>query len=124
MLGSPTRRALPGEIEALNGVAMSFYLRPGATGTFHPVFRFAHHFHSKDDYERGYTANSSRGDHMSIPGYTEDGSWGIIEISFHKGETWVEFVTYEDVPEGPSPMAKWHALNAAALALLDSNETR
>ncbi|WP_315072190.1 hypothetical protein [uncultured Microbacterium sp.] len=95
--------------------------------TFHPVFAFAHHFHSADDYERGYTENSYRGDHISIPGYTEMGNIGIIEISFHKGNTAITQLTFEpptDENEHSPVLKAWKGFHDGALALLEEYETR
>jgi|SRR5271166_3880641 len=81
----------------------------------HPVFGFAEHYRGHDRGERGYTENPYRGDHMSIPCYTEDGDVFVLDISFHKGDTFIERVGF---PEGPLPVRK------ALYDLLDSCETR
>lgn len=81
----------------------------------HPVFGLAEHYRGHDRGDGGYTENRYRGDHMSIPCYTEDGDVFVLEISFHKGETFIERVEF---PEGPSQVRK------ALYDLLDSSETR
>jgi hypothetical protein len=81
----------------------------------HPVFCLAEHFRGHDNGNVGYTENRYRGDHMSIPCYTEDGDVFVLDISFHKGETFVERVGF---PEGPPQLRK------ALYDLLDSCETR
>jgi hypothetical protein len=81
----------------------------------HPVFALAEHYRGNDRGDTGYTENRYRGDHMSIPCYTEDGDVFVLEISFHKGETFVERV---DFPHGPPQVHK------ALYDLLDSSETR
>ncbi|ORB76553.1 hypothetical protein, partial [Mycobacterium timonense] len=65
----------------------------------HPVFGLAEHYRGHDRGDAGYTENRYRGDHMSIPCYTEDGDVFVLDISFHKGETFIERVVF---PEGPS----------------------
>lgn len=81
----------------------------------HPVFTLGEHYRSYDRGEMGYTENRYRGDHMSIPCYTEDGDVFVLDISFHKGETFIERV---DFPEGPPQVRR------ALYDLLDSSETR
>jgi hypothetical protein len=81
----------------------------------HPVFGLAEHYRGHDRGDTGYTENRWRGDHMSIPCYTEGGEVFVLDISFHKGETFIERV---DFPEGPPVVRK------ALYALLDSCETR
>lgn len=81
----------------------------------HPVFGLAEHYRGRDRGDVGYTENRYRGDHMSIPCYTEDGDVFVLDISFHKGETFIERV---DFPEGPPQLRK------ALYDLLDSCETR
>lgn len=81
----------------------------------HPVFGLARHYRGYDRGDTGYTENQYRGDHMSIPCYTEDGEVFVLDISFHKGETFVERVEF---PEGPPQVRK------ALYDLLDSSETR
>lgn len=63
---------------------------------FHPVFFFQEHFQSNDSYERGYTENHYRGDHSSLPMYSEHGEFIILEISFHKGDTFIDVINYPD----------------------------
>jgi hypothetical protein len=81
----------------------------------HPVFSLAEHYRGHDHGDTGYTENRYRGDHMSIPCYTEDGDVFVLDISFHKGETFIERV---DFPDGPPVVRK------ALYDLLDSCETR
>lgn len=81
----------------------------------HPVFALAEHYCSHDSGAPGYTANSYRGDHMSIPHYTEDGDVFVLDISFHKGETFLTRVNY---PNGPAEV------RSALFELLESCETR
>ena len=80
-----------------------------------PVFGLAEHYRGHGHRDTGHTENQYCGDHMSIPCYTEDGDVFVLEISFHKGETFVERV---DFPERPSVVRK------ARYSLLDSCETR
>ena len=122
-LGTPTRTALPGEVEHWLGTT-SQRVTPSDTETWHPVFAFAHHYRANDDYADGYTANPARGDHMSIPGYTEDETWGVIEISFHKGATTVDYVSFDQRPSDQFEVPKWQALYDAARTLLEEHETR
>jgi hypothetical protein len=81
----------------------------------HPVFALAEHYRGHDRGNVGYTENQYRGDHMSIPCYSEDGEVFVLEVSFHKGGTFVERV---DFPDGPAQVRK------ALYDLLDSTETR
>lgn len=84
----------------------------------HPVFPLAHHFRSKDDYEGGYTGNSYRGDHLSVPAYLGfGGDIAIFETSFHKGNAYMEIVTFPEADRDS-------ALYRAALSLLEAEETR
>lgn len=124
-LGKPTKRALPVEVsESLGSIPSWSWLHFGDTETFHPVFAFAHHFRSFDKGASGYTANTFRGDHMSIPGYSEEGSIGVIDVSFHKGATALELITFEAVPADEWEARKWREKYAAAHTLLDEHETR
>jgi hypothetical protein len=81
----------------------------------HPVFNLVEHYRSNDRGATGYTENRYRGDHMSIPGYTEEGEVFVLEVSFHKGETFIERVAF---PEGPD------VVRTALYNLLQSCETR
>jgi hypothetical protein len=81
----------------------------------HPVFALAEHYRGHDRGDSGYTENRYRGDHMSIPCFTEDGDVFVLDISFHKGDTFIERV---DFPQGPPQVRK------ALYNLLDSCETR
>jgi hypothetical protein len=81
----------------------------------HPVFALTDHYRAYDQGNRGYTENRYRGDHISIPCYTEDGDVFVLDISFHKGATFIERV---DFPQGPPQVRK------ALYDLLESCETR
>lgn len=89
---------------------------PDSINYLHPVFGMMKHFQSHDEGARGYTANHMRGDHVSIPGWSEEGGGiEIVEVSFHKGSTFIEIVSY---PEADPAIAH------AASAFLQSFETR
>lgn len=60
----------------------------------HPVFALAEHYRSHDEGNAGYTYNRYRGDHISIPAFTEEGDVVIIELSFHKGMMICDYLTY------------------------------
>lgn len=81
----------------------------------HPVFSLAEHYRGHDNGDRGYTDNPYRGDHMSIPCFTEDGTVFALDISFHKGDMHMERINY---PDGPP------AIRKALFDLLESCETR
>lgn len=84
----------------------------------HPVFALAHHFRSHDSREEGYTKNPFRGDHISVPaylGFTQE--IAVFETSFHKGQAFVEVVTFPAADRESS-------LYQAALRMLDAEETR
>lgn len=71
-------------------------------GPWHPVFPLAEHFRANDEGNPGYTQNRNRGDHLSIPCWSEDGQApSILEISFHKGRTSVEHITFPQAHETP-----------------------
>lgn len=65
--------------------------------------------------EARYTGNQSRGDHMLIPGFTEDGNVFKLDVSFYKGAIFVQRV---DFPPEPSH------LRDALQGLHESCETR
>lgn len=65
----------------------------GANG-IHPVFALSEHFRSYDEGNNGYTCNRHRGDHISIPAFTEEMDVAVIDISFHKGTTDFELITF------------------------------
>lgn len=66
---------------------------------WHPVFSMMQHFRSNDSWAGGYTKNTYRGDHISIPIWSEGGQEVYIyEISFHKGITYADVVGYPDRP--------------------------
>ena len=83
---------------------------------FHPIFGMVKHFRANDAGNKGYTENGNRGDHISIPGWTED-KWKvvIIDIGFHKGMTTFELVSFPDAHE---------AVEKAAAGFLMTYETR
>jgi hypothetical protein len=78
----------------------------------HPIFGLSHHYRSHDNYEKGYTANPYRGDHIGI-----DQEIAIFETSFHKGQAFIDVVTFPSADRDSS-------LYSAALALLNAEETR
>jgi hypothetical protein len=65
----------------------------------HPVFGLAEHFQAHDQGHSGYTANPWRGDHLSLPGWHEEGGVFVLETSFHKGQVIVERIDYPDAPD-------------------------
>jgi hypothetical protein len=81
----------------------------------HPVFGLAEHFQGHDNGDPGYTHNPFRGDHLSVPCYTEGGGVFVLDISFHKGSTMIEQVAF---PGAPSHLVE------ATYSLLDKCETR
>ncbi len=79
----------------------------------HPVFDLAETFGPGD---AGYTGgHPRRGGHLSLPCYDENGDVGVLETTFHKGETMVEYVTY---PREPAQV------HAALYKLLEQSEVR
>lgn len=86
----------------------------GADG-LHPVFGLVEHYRSHDEGNAGYTHNNYRGDHISIPAYTEEGDVAVIELSFHKGITICDYLTY---PNGKD------SIRQALYDLLHKLETR
>lgn len=125
-LGTPTRRPISDVTSSSQFGADATWLEitPGDTGTFHPVFAFAHHFRANDSGNRGYTDNTMRGDHMSVPGYTEEGVLAVVEISFHKGGGALSVVTFDAKPTEFTAAAAWTSKYRAAIALLEEHETR
>lgn len=103
----------PAKIEAVDETAFSDDLQIGSN--FHPVFALAEHYQAHDSGNRGYTHNSSRGDHLSIPGYTETSEVVVMDISFHKGETYVRLNLFPNEPQ---------EVHLALLQLLQNLETR
>lgn len=81
----------------------------------HPVFGLLEHFLSNDSYGPGYTSNPYRGDHLTIPAFSEEGDVLTIEVSFHKGDTIVEKCTFPREPV---------EVHRALLGLLQTLETR
>jgi hypothetical protein len=63
-------------------------------GGWHPVFPLLQHFRAYDSYEYGFTGNTKRGDHVSIPIYTEGEEIYVMDISFHKGNMSWEIVGF------------------------------
>jgi hypothetical protein len=87
-LGEPQREPISGpEADRYDGSSATEF--PG----LHPIFPLAETFTPGD---RGYTDNgwSSRGGHMSLPGFDENGDIVVIDTGFHKGGTFMEKVTY------------------------------
>lgn len=90
--------------------------RPGAIdGGVHPVFGLLSHFRAHDDGAPGFTKNPWRGDHMSVPCWSEHGDPFVLETSFHKGDAFVERVDFPTAPAG---------ILDALTDLLQSCETR
>ena len=81
----------------------------------HPVFGLAEHFRAHDSGNAGYTHNGFRGDHITIPAFCEFGDVMAIDVSFHKGDTFLTLCTF---PEGPEEV------HAALHELLSKLETR
>lgn len=86
---------------------------PEALSGLHPVFLLTEHARSHD---AGNVLTPYRGDALSIPCYAEhDGGVALLQTSFHKGDAYVEIVTFPDA----DPV---HA--HAVVALLSQVETR
>lgn len=65
----------------------------------HPVFPLARHYYGKDGYaDRGYTGNPCRGDHMTVPVYSENGDVYALDIAFHKGRMCEICMRYPHAP--------------------------
>lgn len=86
----------PVKIDAIDKTAFSEDPQIGIN--FHPVFALAEHFQAHDIGNQGYTYNLLRGDHISIPGYTEMGEVVVMDISFHKGESYIRLNLFLDKP--------------------------
>lgn len=115
--GTPTRRSIQYRDRSDSTLVVPTKDDP-ANEEIHPVFALSHHFRSKDDYEKGYTGNPYRGDHISVPAYLGFGQGvAIFETSFHKGQAFVEVVTFPDADPDSS-------LYKAALSILQAEETR
>lgn len=106
-LGVPRRGPLPFDADASGDDVTLLEL--------HPVFRLAEHHLSADSYNGGWTYNRHRGDHLTIPAYTERGDVCALEISFHKGTAAVEYLIYACEPAD---------VHGALYDLLISLETR
>lgn len=52
----------------------------------------------RGEHNRGYTLNPWRGDHVSIPAWDENSGLAVLEISFHKGQTFIEVVRFAGGP--------------------------
>ena len=63
----------------------------------HPIFGLMEHFPANDRGNAGYTGNTYRGDHSSIPVVLENGEVAVHEYSFHKGLTIDEYVVFPAV---------------------------
>jgi hypothetical protein len=81
----------------------------------HPVFGLAEHFEGQGHGAAGYTDNPHRGDHMSLPCWSEEGEVFVLETSFHKGEMYVERIDFPDAPA---------QVQSALFKLLQDCETR
>ena len=83
----------------------------------HPVFGLLQHGRGEDDGRAWRATNKlpTRGDVLTVPYFTEAAEIGLMEISFHKGETNTWVVTF---PEAPEPIVE------AMLELLQGCETR
>jgi hypothetical protein len=104
-LGEPDRSPLT-EIPESNSEPPSIY-------GLHPVFDLAETFGPGD---AGYTgSHPRRGGHLSLPCFDESGDVGVLETTFHKGETTVEYVRY---PREPAQVY------AALYKLLEQSEVR
>lgn len=104
-LGEPVRTPLSDTEETLPDMKFNYGL--------HPVFELAESYGPNDT---GYTRNHpQRGGHLSLPCFDENGDIVVIEITFHKGDTRVERLTY------PSEPAQVHA---ALYKLLEDSEIR
>lgn len=126
-LGKPKVHAIEESISTVmsSGTGATCIALPGdSLETFHPVFTLAHHFRSADSYVAGYTSNTFRGDHLSIPGFSEEGGLGVIEISFHKGHAFISLLTFEDKPSDQIEAAAWSKKYEAAYQIVVEQETR
>lgn len=63
--------------------------------TLDPWFDLMEASAPSSDYDPGYTGNPYRGEHLTIPCVSEEGSLFTIEVSFHKGTTFVDVVGFE-----------------------------
>lgn len=81
-----------------------------AEHSLHPVFSLACTF--EEEFGEGYTKNPYRGSHHTIPCWTEQDDVVFIEVSFHKGTTFVDLVSYPDAD--PESMAASLAMLAPA----------
>jgi hypothetical protein len=116
-LGEPTRSPIDWEPGTPN------HIDEEGTGGFHPVFGLLTHSRSYDGYERGGAVSTIttppdsgyRGDALSIPCYEENWNPLVLQMSFHKGATFVERL---DFPQG-APEIK-----GALFELLQQLETR
>jgi hypothetical protein len=114
-MGRPVRTAIetvPGDGGIIDPTQMG-------RGDYHPVFGLMRHYQGDDAGDHGITENPYRGDHVSIPMVDEThgapGSVWVLEISFHKGITFVERIDYPDAPD---------TVLAALYDLLSKSETR
>lgn len=79
----------------------------------HPVFPLTETFAPN---ENSYTRQSAlRGGRVTVPCYTESGDIAVLETTFHKGDTTIQWVTF---PNTPVSVAK------ALYALLSEAEVR
>ncbi len=118
-LGEPVRSALTFRADGFNPAMID----DDAAGGFHPVFGLVNHFRSYDGFSRdGGVSNivpppdsPYRGDALSIPCYEEWGAVCVLQVSFHKGGTYVERLDFPQAPE---------SVRSALLELLTKLETR
>lgn len=103
-LGDPDRVPLSESEQSLPDMRYNYGL--------HPVFELAETFGPGDE---GYTGTYRRGGHLSLPCFDESGDVAVIEVSFHKGDTTVERLTY---PRDPAQV------HAALYKLLEQSEIR
>lgn len=98
MMGPPRRRPLTN---------VPTFLRTDSCGEddkvegVHPCFALAHHYHGGDVGDHGYTAAPGRGDHLSVPCWTErDHRVYVIEVGFHKGDLLLTTVDWPEARPG------------------------
>ncbi|WAC53235.1 hypothetical protein [Frigoribacterium sp. SL97] len=113
--GTPQRSSLSYDDRITNTLVVATQTMADETEV-HPVFALAHHFRSNDSHAPGYTSNPYRGDHQSLPVLVGE-EVAIIETSFHKGNAFVEMVTFPNADLTSS-------LYQAAINILEATETR
>lgn len=79
----------------------------------HPIFPLTETF---EPHEKSYTKQVSlRGGRVTVPCYTESGDVAVLETTFHKGDTSIQWIVF---PNQPKPVAD------ALYALLVEAESR